>query len=497
MGGALGRSVNGEQAGPREVAAAAPVTPESSAWHKANAQEHKLLLPQAAVPTGTSGLSPAPTPTPCSELEHPAPSHGTLGSARQKLGQQNFLEQASEGRDNGYLLSPRKIGSGAFSKVCLAYATRERMRHNARLASDPQAKHLAMVAIKIISTAKAPVEFSQKFLPHEISSLNATYKHLNVVQLYEAYQSRGSYLVLELAARGDLLGHINWVSEQCCSPGLDEQEARGLCRQLVSALAHCHSSGIVHRDLKCENILLGDRGLLKLTAPHMGDCLPHARPRSTRTDFGFASQLDLKSSLLSTFCGSVAYTVPESLMSKKYSGEQADLWSLGIILYAMVNGKLPFKEHQPHHVLNLMRRGPTFRPGLSPECQDLIRGLLQLRPCARLSLQQVAAHCWMLPATQVPIGTTLRMLPGGEGRRGAGAGPSAPLLIPHCCRLQDPGRDSEAQGSAPCRGDLTSRGSTSGRPPEPAEARPRRGSGSAQLGRWSARPASLGVGASR
>uniref|UniRef100_A0A673VT94 non-specific serine/threonine protein kinase n=1 Tax=Suricata suricatta TaxID=37032 RepID=A0A673VT94_SURSU len=371
-----------------------------------------------------------------------------------------------EGRDNGYLLSPRKIGSGAFSKVCLAYATRERMRHNARLASDPQAKHLAMVAIKIISTAKAPVEFSQKFLPHEISSLNATYKHLNVVQLYEAYQSRGSYLVLELAARGDLLGHINW-------------EARGLCRQLVSALAPLTSSPPPRRDLKCENILLGDRGLLKLT------------------DFGFASQLDLKSSLLSTFCGSVAYTVPESLMSKKYSGEQADLWSLGIILYAMVNGKLPFKEHQPHHVLNLMRRGPTFRPGLSPECQDLIRGLLQLRPCARLSLQQVAAHCWMLPATQVPIGTTLRMLPGGEGRRGAGAGPSAPLLIPHCCRLQDPGRDSEAQGSAPCRGDLTSRGSTSGRPPEPAEARPRRGSGSAQLGRWSARPASLGVGASR
>ncbi|XP_027949432.1 testis-specific serine/threonine-protein kinase 5-like, partial [Eumetopias jubatus] len=223
------------------------------------------------------------------------------------------------------------------------------MQHNPKLASDLRGKHHAMVAIKIISTAEAPVEFSQKFLPREISSLNATYKHLNVVQLYETYQnSQRSYLVLELAACGDLLEHINAVSDHRCRPGLGEEAARRLFWQLVSAVAHCHSSGIVHRDLKCENILLDDQGLLKLT------------------DFGFANRLGLKNSLLSTFCGSVAYTAPEILMSKKYNGEQADLWSLGIILYAMVTGKLPFKDHQPHRRLHLMRLGPTFRPGTSP-----------------------------------------------------------------------------------------------------------------------------------
>ncbi|XP_027456928.2 testis-specific serine/threonine-protein kinase 5-like [Zalophus californianus] len=205
----------------------------------------------------------------------------------------------------------RKIGSGAFSKVYLAYATHERMQHNPKLASDLRGKHHAVVAIKIISTAEAPVEFSQKFLPREISSLNATYKHLNVVQLYETYQnSQRSYLVLELAACGNLLEHINAVSDHRCRPGLGEEAARRLFWQLVSAVAHCHSSGIVHRDLKCENILLDDQGLLKLT------------------DFGFANRLGLKNSLLSTFCGSVAYTAPEILMSKKYNGEQADLWSL-------------------------------------------------------------------------------------------------------------------------------------------------------------------------
>ncbi|XP_059730324.1 testis-specific serine/threonine-protein kinase 5-like isoform X6 [Bos taurus] len=271
-------------------------------------------------------------------------------AGRKKLDQRAFLEQVHECRDNGYLLSSKKIGSGAFSKVYLAYATQERMRHNSKLASDLRGKRHTMVAIKIVSTAEAPAEFSRKFLPREISSLNATYKHLNVVQLYETFaNSRRTYLVLELAAHGDLLEHINATSAHRRCPGLEEEEARRLLWQLVSAVAHCHNSGIVHRDLKCENILLDDRGCLKLS------------------DFGFANRSGLKNSLLSTFCGSVAYTAPEILMSKKYNGEQADLWSLGVILYAMVTGKLPFKECQPHGMLYLMRRGPTFRPGLSPE----------------------------------------------------------------------------------------------------------------------------------
>ncbi|XP_037361949.1 testis-specific serine/threonine-protein kinase 5-like [Talpa occidentalis] len=323
------------------------------------------------------------------------------GSSRQRPEQGTFMEQVRECRDRGYLLSSKKIGSGAFSKVYLAHATHERIQHNPRLASDLRGKRHTMVAIKIVSTANAPVEFSHKFLPREISSLNATYKHLNVVQLYETYQSsQHSYLVLELAARGDLLEHINAVSDRRHHPGLEEEEARRLFWQLVSAVAHCHSSGVVHRDLKCENILLDDQGFLKLT------------------DFGFASRVRLKSAMLSTFCGSVAYTAPEILMSRKYNGEQADLWSLGVILYAMVTGKLPFKERQPHCMLRLMRCGPTFRPGLSSDCRDLIRGLLQLRPHSRLGLQQVAAHRWMLPSAHGLFRTVLRPAPEASGSPG-------------------------------------------------------------------------------
>ncbi|KAM9165662.1 testis-specific serine/threonine-protein kinase 5-like [Pangshura tecta] len=302
--------------------------------------------------------------------------------AKREADRKTFMEQVHESKENGYLLSSRKIGSGAFSKVYLGYATQEKLRQNYKLASDLRSKRHSMVAIKIISTAKAPLEYSRKFLPREIYSLNATYKHINVIQLYEMYRNnRRTYLVLELASRGDLLEHINATSDRRERPGLEEEEARRLFRQIVSAVAHCHNVGIVHRDLKCENILLDERGFIKLT------------------DFGFANRYSLKNSLMSTFCGSVAYTAPEILMSRKYNGELADLWSLGVILYAMVTGKLPFKERQPHKMIHVIKQGLSFRQPISPECQNLIQGLLQLKPGARLGLQQVATHCWMLPAT--------------------------------------------------------------------------------------------------
>nr|XP_020739596.1 testis-specific serine/threonine-protein kinase 5-like [Odocoileus virginianus texanus] len=395
-------------------------------------------------------------------------------AGRQKLDQRAFLKQVHECRDKGYLLSFKKIGSGAFSKVYLAYATQERMQHNSKLASDLRGKRHSMVAIKIVSTAEAPVEFSRKFLPREISSLNATYKHLNVVQLYETFEnSRRTYLVLELAARGDLLEHINAVSAHRCCPGLEEEEARRLLWQLVSAVAHCHNSGIVHRDLKCENILLDDRGCLKLS------------------DFGFAHQSRFKNTLLSTFCGSMAYTAPEILMSKKYNGEQADLWSLGVILYAMVTGKLPFKERQPHRMLYLMRCGPAFRPGLSPECQDLIRGLLQLRPRARLGLQQVATHHWMLPAAHALFCITPSTIP---------EKPEKPQLRTSPDNVEtntnsDPPRSLLQLWRPQLQG--TSHESVSGLAPEPLGVCLRQGADSARFELWSMEMAGHEVGRSR
>ncbi|XP_032659417.1 testis-specific serine/threonine-protein kinase 5-like [Chelonoidis abingdonii] len=361
--------------------------------------------------------------------------------AKREVDKKTFMEQVRDSKENGYLLSSRKIGSGAFSKVYLGYATQEKLRQNYKLASDLRSKRHSMVAIKIISTAKAPLEYSRKFLPREIYSLNATYKHINVIQLYEMYRNnRRTYLVLELASRGDLLEHINATSDRRECPGLEEEEARRLFRQIVSAVAHCHNVGIVHRDLKCENILLDERGFIKLT------------------DFGFANCYSLKNSLMSTFCGSVAYTAPEILMSKKYNGELADLWSLGVILYAMVTGKLPFKERQPHKMIQMIKQGLSFRQPISPECQNLIQGLLQLKPGARLGLQQVATHCWMLPATSAIFHQALN----ATGR--------PPELSP---ALEKPSAQGESGGSVSLLPDLES----SAKPPEGAGKGPKAAAG--------------------
>ncbi|XP_069478456.1 testis-specific serine/threonine-protein kinase 5-like [Ambystoma mexicanum] len=305
-----------------------------------------------------------------------------MRSSSKKNEEQSLNEPIRECRSNGYLLSARKLGSGAFSKVYLGYATHEKLLQNYKLASDLRSKHHSKVAIKMVATSQAPPEYHKKFLPREIFSLNATYKHVNVIQLYESFRNdRRSYLILELASQGDLLEYINVASNRRIYPGLEEADARRLFRQIVCAVAHCHNNGIVHRDLKCENILLDDNGFVKLT------------------DFGFASQYSMRQSLMNTFCGSVAYTAPEILMTKKYNGVLADLWSLGVILFAMVTGKLPFKERQPYKMLHLIKQGLLFNGPVSPDCKDLIRSLLQWKPGARLGLQQVATHCWMLPAT--------------------------------------------------------------------------------------------------
>ncbi|TKC44301.1 hypothetical protein EI555_001746, partial [Monodon monoceros] len=337
---------------------------------------------------------------PCGELDGPNPFRSALTSGRSDqtfMDQRAFMEQVCQCRDNSYLPSSKKISSGAFSKVYL-------------------------VAIKIVSTAEASVEFSCKFLPCEISSLSATYKHLNVVQLYETYRnSWRAYLVLEPAAHGDLPEHINAVSYDCRCPGL-EQGAHRLFRQLVSAVAHCPNSGMA----------------------------------------------GLKNSRLSTFCGSVAYTALE-VLTRKYSGEQADP---GVILYAMVTGKLPFKERQSHRMLYLMRRGPTLRPGLSPECQDLIRGLRQLRPRARLGLQQVAAQHRRLPAAHALFRTVLSGITPVAKKPEESELPTSPDNV-------EPSADSDPprpllylrRPQQQC----TPLESASGPAPEPTESPPRRG----------------------
>ncbi|XP_030644290.1 testis-specific serine/threonine-protein kinase 5-like [Chanos chanos] len=310
-----------------------------------------------------------------------------MRGAKFRASDRSSQDKVTECRQHGYLLSAKKIGTGAFSKVYLGYATQSKITQNYKLASDLRRKKHNMVAIKIISMTKAPPEYIKTFLYREIYTLNAAYHHPNVIQLYDSFCSASHvYLVLELASSGDLLGHINSMSQCKSTPGLSEDDARGIFKQIVNAVMHCHSNDIIHRDLKCENILLDAGGVVKLT------------------DFGFANVWSDRKSLMSTFCGSVAYTAPEILLSCKYNGEQADLWSLGVILYAMVSGKLPYNEKHPQKLVRLIKKDLQFSNPISTACQDLIKGLLHWQPSARLPLSLVLTHHWMMPAVPGYLG---------------------------------------------------------------------------------------------
>lgn len=195
--------------------------------------------------------------------------------------------------------------------------------------------------------------------------------HPNVMQLYEVLATESYiWMVTELCAGGEL---YDYLVERGTMP---EPEARRIFGQLCLAVAYVHDRGIVHRDLKLENVLLDERCNVKLG------------------DFGFTREFEGKK-LMETFCGTTGYAAPEMLAGRRYTGEEVDIWSLGVILYALVCGALPFDDDDEAVMKAKILHGNYDLPEfLSEECRDLISKILQQDPNARPSIKDVLAHPW-------------------------------------------------------------------------------------------------------
>jgi serine/threonine-protein kinase HSL1 (negative regulator of Swe1 kinase) len=185
------------------------------------------------------------------------------------------------------------------------------------------------------------------------------------------------YLVLEYVNNGELFDYITAQQN-----GLDEEEALMFFRQILSAVGYCHSFNICHRDLKPENILLTKELEIKIA------------------DFGMAALHQSPDHQLKTSCGSPHYAAPEVVKGTAYRGNQVDIWSLGVILFACLSGRLPFdvdgdapKQEALPLLLKKIQRGRfEFRPGFSEEAKDLIRRMLQVNPQKRITLRDIWRH---------------------------------------------------------------------------------------------------------
>uniref|UniRef100_A0A8D0G4Z3 non-specific serine/threonine protein kinase n=1 Tax=Sphenodon punctatus TaxID=8508 RepID=A0A8D0G4Z3_SPHPU len=196
--------------------------------------------------------------------------------------------------------------------------------------------------------------------------------HPNIVKLFEVIETEKTlYLVMEYASGGEVFDYL------VAHGRMKEKEARAKFRQIVSAVQYCHQKCIVHRDLKAENLLLDADMNIKIA------------------DFGFSNEFTIGNKL-DTFCGSPPYAAPELFQGKKYDGPEVDVWSLGVILYTLVSGSLPFDGQNLKELRERVLRGKYRIPFyMSTDCENLLKKLLVLNPIKRGSLEQIMKDRWM------------------------------------------------------------------------------------------------------
>ncbi|XP_051895952.1 serine/threonine-protein kinase SIK3 homolog isoform X2 [Pristis pectinata] len=264
--------------------------------------------------------------------------------------------------------SPHKTGSAR-----IGYYEIERTIGKGNFAVVKLATHIvtkAKVAIKIVDKTQLEEENLKKIF-REVQIMKML-RHPHIIRLYQVMETeRMIYLVTEYASGGEIFDHL------VAHGRMAEKEARKKFKQIVAAVHFCHCRNIVHRDLKAENLLLDANLNIKIA------------------DFGF-SNIFTPGQLLKTWCGSPPYAAPELFEGKEYDGPKVDIWSLGVVLYVLVCGALPFDgntlQNLRARVLSGKFRIPFF---MSTECEHLIRHMLVLDPSKRLSVEQICKHKWM------------------------------------------------------------------------------------------------------
>ncbi|RAL62420.1 hypothetical protein DID88_004986 [Monilinia fructigena] len=241
----------------------------------------------------------------------------------------------------------RLIGKGSFGKVYLAS---HKLLHNSKV--------VLKSANKDDSNLAREIHHHRQFL------------HPHIARLYEVIVTENLvWLVLEYCPGDELYNYL------LKNGPLPVEKVQKIFTQLVGAVAYVHNSSCVHRDLKLENILLDKHENVKLV------------------DFGFTREYEGKASYLQTFCGTICYSAPEMLKGEKYAGEKVDVWSLGVILYALLCGELPFDDDDDAVTrTRILTTEPKWPEHLPADARNLLGILLSKRPLIRPALSDILTH---------------------------------------------------------------------------------------------------------
>jgi len=246
------------------------------------------------------------------------------------------------------------LGVGTFGKVKLA----------------DHVKTGQKVAVKIINKRKMEQMSMHEKIRREIDILQFL-KHPHVIRLYELVDTPSDiFMVMEYVSGGELFDHIVHKLR------LSEQEARRFFQQILSGVEYCHQCLVTHRDLKPENLLLDSNLHVKIA------------------DFGLSNRMR-DGEFLKTSCGSPNYASPEVVSGKAYVGPEVDVWSCGVVLYALLCGSLPFDDENVPNLFRKIKHGNFTLPGhLSSEAKDLIVQMLVVDPTRRITFSQIRKHTW-------------------------------------------------------------------------------------------------------
>jgi len=240
------------------------------------------------------------------------------------------------------------------------------------------------VAIKIINKRKMEQMNMHEKIRREINILQFL-KHPHVIRLYELLDTPTDiFMVMEYVPGGELFDHIVHRLR------LREDEARRFFQQILSGVEYCHQCMVTHRDLKPENLLLDANLHVKIADFGLSNCMKDGE-------------------FLKTSCGSPNYASPEVVSGKPYVGPEVDIWSCGVVLYALLCGSLPFDDENVPNLFRKIKHGNFTLPGhLTAEAKDLIVKMLVVDPTRRITFAQIRRHTWFQKDLPDYLAVTLR-----------------------------------------------------------------------------------------